>query len=339
MIFRPQNVVDRLTGETGLYDLSTFLRAAGDVVSGRSPYYFQGDQTYAYPPLLAVLLIPLAPLEGTGAQILWAIASIGAVMVSLRLLGVSDWRCYGLAFLFPITRYAIGTGTINPFLLLGIALVWRFRDRVLIASAVAGFVVALKLFLWPIAVWFAITGRWRAAAATAGFALAFVLVPWAGLGFSGLTEYPGLLERLVDDVADASYSVFAVGAHLAGDDLAGTALSLAVAGLLLAGALHIASGSSRSARERDAASLSLVIGSAIAASPIVWLHYYLLLLVPLALARPRLSALWLVPFVFYPLGQGTSWANGDMRRLAVALGASAAVFVVAALHGGRTAEP
>ena len=335
MIFRPQAVWHRLSVDASMYDLNTFLRAADDVISGRSPYYSQGDQTYAYPPLLAILLIPLTPLEGTAAQVVWAIASVAAIMIALRLLGVRDWRCYGLAFLFPVTRYAIGSGSINAVLLLGIAVVWRFRDRVLVASGVAGFVVALKLFLWPIPVWFALTRRWRAAAATVGFALAFVLLPWAGVGFSGLTEYPGLLRRLVEDVADSSYSVFAVGARLGGDDLAGTAFSLAVAALLLGLAFRVASGDSRAPRERDAASLSLVLAAALAASPIVWLHYYLLLLVPLALARPRLSALWFVPFAFYPLGRGTSWANGNLLRLAVAFAASTTVFAVAALQGRR----
>ena len=129
--------------------------------------------------------------------------------------------------------------------------------------------------------------------------------------------------------------MFAVGARLAGGDPAGTVLSLVVAGLLLAAALRVASGDSRTPRERDAAALSLVLAAALAASPIVWLHYYLLLLVPLALARPRLSALWFVPFAFYPLGRGTSWANGNLLRLAVALAASAAVFAVAALQGRR----
>ena len=55
-----------------------------------------------------------------------------------------------------------------------------------------------------------------------------------------------------------------------------------------------------------------------AASPIVWIHYFLLLLVPLALTQPRLSLLWLVPFAYYPLGEA-AWPSGDARKLALAL--------------------
>jgi hypothetical protein len=42
-------------------------------------------------------------------------------------------------------------------------------------------------------------------------------------------------------------------------------------------------------------------------SPIVWLHYFVLLLVPLALARPRLTAAW----VILPLPLWFSSANGQ----------------------------
>ena len=48
------------------------------------------------------------------------------------------------------------------------------------------------------------------------------------------------------------------------------------------------------------------------------MHYFLLLLVPLALARPRLSWLWFVPLAYYPLGEA-AWPAGDARKLGIAL--------------------
>ena len=58
----------------------------------------------------------------------------------------------------------------------------------------------------------------------------------------------------------------------------------------------------------------VAIAAALALSPIVWLHYFALLLVVVALAQPRLGLLWFVPLamVFTP-GSGhptpfqTSW--------------------------------
>ncbi len=46
-------------------------------------------------------------------------------------------------------------------------------------------------------------------------------------------------------------------------------------------------------------SISLAVLAAMLGSPIVWPFYYALLLVPLAIARPRFSALWLLPGLFF----------------------------------------
>jgi hypothetical protein len=77
----------------------------------------------------------------------------------------------------------------------------------------------------------------------------------------------------------------------------------------------------RAVRDRDVVTLTLVLAAALAASPIVWVHYFLLLLVPLALTRPRLSPLWFVPFAFQPLGEA-AWPAGNARNLGLALAAT-----------------
>ena len=100
--------------------------------------------------------------------------------------------------------------------------------------------------------------------------------------------------------------------------LAARILSLLVALAFLAAAAWVARDERRTPRERDVATLTLCLAAALAASPIVWVHYFLLLLVPLALARPRLSPLWFVPLAYYPLGEA-AWPAGDARKLALAL--------------------
>ncbi|MGZ8708557.1 MAG: hypothetical protein ACXW0R_14375, partial [Gaiellaceae bacterium] len=89
----------------------------------------------------------------------------------------------------------------------------------------------------------------------------------------------------------------------------------------------------RTPRERDVGVLTLALAAGLAASPIVWVHYFLLLLVPLALTRPRLSALWFVPFAYLPLGE-TAWPAGDARKLALALVTTLIIFGVTL--GGRS---
>jgi hypothetical protein len=101
---------------------------------------------------------------------------------------------------------------------------------------------------------------------------------------------------------------------------------------LLAAAAWVAREERRTPRDRDVAALTLVLAAALAASPIVWVHYFLLLLVPLALTRPRLSLLWLVPFAYQPLGEA-AWPAGDARKLGLALVATLVLLGAAVLRG------
>jgi hypothetical protein len=306
------------SGDRAPHDLAVFLKAAGSVVHGHSPYAYRGDETYAYPPLVALVAAPFHTLSAGVATLSWTLLSLAAIAAALWLLGLRDWRCYALTAVYPITRSAVDLGTIGPLLLLTMALAWRLRDRVAAAGAAAGAAVALKLFLWPLGVWLALTGRLRAALAAVAFALLFVLLPWAALGFDGLGSYPGLLRHLADDEATSSYSLVAIGVRLHLPEAAATVLSLVVAAAFLAAAVRIARDERRAPRERDVATLTLALGAALAASPIVWVHYFLLLVVPLALTRPRLSPLWFLPLAYYPLGE-SAWPAGDARKLGLAI--------------------
>jgi hypothetical protein len=298
-------------------DLGVFLSAAGRVLHGASPYAFNGDRTYAYPPLVALLVAPLHPLSVGVATLVWTLAGLAAVCGALRLLGVRDVRCYALALVYPVTKSAVGLGTIGPLLLLAVALAWHWRDRIGGAVA-AGTAVALKLFLWPLVPWLALTRRWRLALFAVTFGLGLALIPWAAVGLDGLRGYPGLLRHLSRDEATSSYSVVALAARAHLPEAVGYVLSFIAAVALLFAASRVARDERLSERERDVATLTLALAAGLAASPIVWVHYFLLLLVPLALARPRFSVWWFVPFAYYPLGEH-AWPAGNAWKLGLAL--------------------
>jgi hypothetical protein len=142
------------------------------------------------------------------------------------------------------------------------------------------------------------------------------------------------LHRLSSDEATSSYSVvaLAVRAHL--PEVAGVVLSLVAAGALLAAAVWAARDERRSEHDREVAVLTLALAAGLAVSPIVWVHYFLLLLVPLALTRPRLSVLWFVPFLYYPLGE-SAWPAGDARKLGLALVVTLALLCAAIFPAAR----
>jgi hypothetical protein len=214
---------------------------------------------------------------------------------------------------------------------------WRWRDRITVAGAATAAAIAVKGFLWPLVAWLAFTRRLRAGEVAIAATAALVFLPWAVIAFAGLGDYPGLLRRLSDEEATSSYSVVAlvVRAHL--PQAVGIVLSLATAAALLGAAAWIARDERVPLHHRDSATLTLALAAALAASPIVWIHYFLLLLVPIALARPRLSLLWFVPFAYYPLGE-TAWPTGDARKLGLALVTTLAILAVSLRHDLRQAE-
>jgi hypothetical protein len=322
---------DFVEGAGAPNDLAVFLAAAGKVVHAVSPYVYAGDKTYAYPPFLAWLVAPLEPLSGAAAGFIWTALSLALVAAALWLLDLRDWRCYALVFVFLFTRSAIDLGTVQPLVLLGVAAAWRWRDDVVRAGASAGVAIVLKLFAWPLAFWLAVTRRLRAAALAVGVALALAFVSWAAIGFAGFGEYPGVLRRLANDESTSSYSVVALGVRAHLPLLAARILAVLVTLALLAAAAWVARDERRVPRERDVATLTLSLAAALAASPIVWVHYFLLLLVPLVLIRPRLSLLWFVPFAFHPLGEA-AWPAGDARKLALALAATLVILGAAVVR-------
>jgi Glycosyltransferase family 87 len=321
------------------HDFSIFLGAAHAVLDGRSPYpahphTFTGDAQYVYPPLLAFLVMPLTAISPGLAVGLFAAVNVAALLLALYLLGVTDWRCYALATLYQPTRDAIGTGTIGPLLLLLVGLAWRFRDRLRpVAGVAVGAAVILKLFLWPIAVWLAITRRYAVAALALASGLVLAVGSWAVIDFRGLGDYPALLSRLSHLETLKSYSAVALGHALGLPTPLAWAAALVLAALLLVAAARAARHPSWSDRDRDAVSLTYALGAALVASPIIWQHYLILMLAPLALARPRLSPLWFVPLIVsamvYAGWERGGWAQGDLNVLVPPVAVAAIVFTVA----------
>jgi hypothetical protein len=328
-------VKGHVDGAGASHDLDVFLRGAGKVLQGVSPYAFQGDRTFAYPPFLAYLVAPLHPLSSSTAAIIWIFVSLAAVGLALWLLELRDWRCYALVGIFLFTRSSIDLGTVEPLLLLAIAAAWHWRERVVQPAVALGVAIVLKLFLWPVTIWLALTGRLRAGVGALAVAVALATVAWAGIGFAGLGDYPGLLRRLANHESTSSYSVVALGVRAHLPLLVARIVSVFVGLALLVAAAWLARDKARTRRDRDIATLTLCLAAALAISPIVWVHYFLLLLVPLALSRPRFSLLWLVPLAYYPLGE-SAWPAGDARKLGLALVSTCVLLVAAVVPWSRT---
>jgi hypothetical protein len=89
----------------------------------------------------------------------------------------------------------------------------------------------------------------------------------------------------------------------------------------------------------DRRGFTIAIAVALLASPIVWLHYLVVLLAPIALARSSFSGLWCVPLALWL----SPWphSDGSTGRTLLVVALAATVFAVALApprRAGRFAE-
>ena len=310
-------------------DFATFWESGRHVLHGVSPYPrlqslpAVADRVtfspFVYPPAAAFAMVPLSLLPFGAANVLFLLLGLGCVALTLQLLGVRDWRCYGTAFLSEPVFAAAGNGTISLVLLLGVAAAWRYRATTVRLGMIVAALVALKLFLWPLWVWLVWTRRFAAASVSALTVGAVTLAGWALLGFAGFHDYPRLLGRLTRLVGPNSYSLYAL------ERAAGASHGAAQAGLVVA-ACFVLICVARARLRTDSASFAAAIGAALLLTPILWPHYLVLLFVPIALARPALSGLWLLPLAFWL--DGSTWSDGRAVRIVPVLVLAAAAVLL-----------
>jgi alpha-1,2-mannosyltransferase len=310
------------------FDFKPLWEASRHIASGATPYppphtwALRNEQQFVYPPIAALIAAPFAILPFPLAATVYALAMLGATALTLRILGVRDWRCYGIALLWLPVLEAVTLGTVSIVLTLGLALAWRYRDDRRVAPLAIAALVAAKVFLWPLLFWLLATRRGLAAARALALALAGVLGSWAIIGFAGLTSYPRLLDELAQLLQWKSYSAIAFGMTLGLSPGHARVAALACGAIALVAVILIGRAWRRDA---DRHAFIAAIGAAFLFSPIVWMHYLALLLVPVAITRPRLTPLWFVPLAMWAT-PGQSW--GTPWR--VALGFSVWVVVLAA---------
>ncbi len=299
---------------------------AKDVLDGDNPYpppdADLSSGANAIWPIAAVLAVtPLAALPASVAD--WVVAALELVFLvgALLLVGVRDWRVYGAALLWPPVINAIQTGNATLPLAVLCALAWRYRASRLIPAVAIGVGLALKFFIWPLVLWLVCIRRYTAAALAASIgAISLALI----LPFDSIQNYVSLVQNLAREFDDDSYTLYGMLVELGAPSPLARVVWL-VSGLLVLGFAW------------RTKSFALAIGAALLLSPIVWLHFFALLLVPLAIAYPTYSAVWLIPLPMW-LTPGT--LNGRPWQTAVVLSCFAGLLVVCA-RGERsgTATP
>jgi hypothetical protein len=282
---------------------ATIYNPGRDVLAGRSPYpaaelsAIAGHPTFVYPPTMLAFDVPLSLLPYAVARWAWALTCGAALAGALRVVGVRDPRCYALALFSVPAIQGLAMGNVTVLLVLLLALAWRYRDHAVVGGLAIGLLVGIKLLLWPLFVWLLATRRLRTAGSAVGFGAIAVIGSWALIGFKGIVDYPDLVRLVGSETAGPRSLTVMTLAHSAGaPDVVGRGLQWALAVLLLGLAMRLARG-----QDGDRRAFSVVVVAALVLTPVMWLHYFLFLLIPIALLEPRLAPAWAMPAAFWLL--------------------------------------
>lgn len=240
-----------------------------------------GFGLFYYPPPFVLAILPFALLDPTVATWLWAALSMAAFFGGVVLMPVSPtirWATILLAGLSWPFAYAMKLGQVGPLLFLLFAIGWRWLENPLAlgGSAAAGAIVKLQPGL--LLVWAALTRRWSAVvigvvilAAAAGLAT----VVTGGLGV--WADYVALLRNVSDPIATPHNFTPGAVAYQAGVPT-GVAASVQIVSSVAALAVVVVAALRASAA---ASYLATVVASQLL-SPVLWDHYAMLLLLPVA---------------------------------------------------------
>jgi hypothetical protein len=304
------------------------VRAA--VAAGRHPDQFSKGVFATYPAPALLIGVPFTYLPAAVAEWLWVGLMVACAALALRIVGVRDWRVYGAALLTPAIGTSLAYGTVNCALMLGLAAAWRWRDQAWRAGAALGALIALKLIFLPLLAWLLFTRRWLAAVASCACATALCLVGWALIGFHGLAGYPHVLSLLAGIEKRQGFSTVSDALALGLSDRVASAVPY-VLGCGVTALLWIAV--RRGGPRADAHGFMLAVLAMLAFSPIVWLHYLVFLLAPLAVLRPRFGVAWLMPSLLWAMPFAAYTPANPVHRIAFA---AAALGTVVFAIGPRT---
>lgn len=304
-------------GDTLGYDFLAYHQAAVRLLQGGSLYDMSFTRTggfglFYYPPTFALFLLPLGLLSANFATWVWIAGSLVAFIVAIAILPVSRpvrwWIVLLAGWSFPVV-YAFKLGQVGPVLFLMFAIGWRWIGDPVRLGAAGAVGAAIKLQPGLILVWALLTRRHRAVVVGAAALLALSVVATMLAGVSAWSDFLILLRSVSDPIATPhNFTPGAVAYQLGVPAPLASLIQLAST----IGVVVVFLAAIRWSTE-DASYLVAVVASQLV-SPILWDHYAMLLLLPVAylLAAGRWWAMaiplvtsWLLvgltPPVVYPI--------------------------------------
>jgi hypothetical protein len=272
-------------GDTFGYDFRAYHAAASRVLAGQPLYDLSFTVAgpyglFLYPPTFLPLALPFALLPVGPATWAWTAAMLAAFAAGVAAMPVASrtrWLIVLLAGLSWPFVYGLKLGQVGPLLLLAFAVGWRALDRPRVLGLAGAAGAAIKIQPGIVLAWALATRRWAAAATgVAGLAVLAVVVT-AVTGIGAWSDFLALIGRVNDPITTPhNFTPGAVAYQLGLSRDAAAALQWVVTALVVAA---IAWAAFR--RPSTPSYLAVVVASQLL-SPVLWDHYAMLLLVPVA---------------------------------------------------------
>ncbi len=274
-----------VAGDTLGFDFRAYQQAAVRLLRGQPLYDVSfhaagGFGLFYYPPTFAPLILPFGWLTETTAVWVWTAILLGSFAAGVALLPADRtvrWWIVLLAGLSWPFVYAVKLGQVGPILFLLFSIGWRWLEDPPRLGVGVGLGAAIKLQPALVLVWAVLTRRWMAA--VIGVAVLVVLGIGATLlaGATAWSDFVRLVGQVGDPITTAHNVTPGAIAYQMGVS-AGVASVIQWVSVLLTLALVVVAARWATA---EASYLVAVVASQLV-SPILWDHYAVLLLLPVA---------------------------------------------------------
>ena len=274
-----------VAGDTLGYDFLAYHAAAARVLDGQPLYDLAYDIAgpsglFLYPPAFLPLVIVFGLLPASTATWIWIgflLIAFGAGVALLPVSRRTRWVVVLLAGQSWPFLYNLKLGQVGPLLFLLFVIGWRWMDRPRVLGAAGALGAAIKLQPGLVLAWALVTRRWAAVVAGAVVLAALAVLATILAGPQSWPDFLALIGRVSDPITTPHNATpGAVAFQL------GAARDIASLIQWASTALVIAAVAWTAVRMPSVPSYLVMVIASQLLSPILWDHYAMLLLVPVA---------------------------------------------------------
>ena len=291
-------------GSTLGFDYAAYAAAAERLVHGQPLYDTSvnvsgGFLFFYYPPPFVLIALPFALLPAAAEPEVWIAAMAAAFLVGAALLPVKRevrWAIVLLGGLSWPLAYSLKLGQVGPLLFVLFAAGWRWLDRPGRLGTTIALGTIVKIQPAVVLAWAALDRRWRTIGIAIVVLTAAAVLATLVTGFSTWADYVAVLRQVSAPITTPhNYTPGAIAFQLGVPEALASGLQLLV---IVAVLFAIPWTALRSPAE--VGFLTAVTASQLL-SPVLWDHYAMLLLLPVAWLLDR--RLWWAALI--PLATAT----------------------------------